>query len=224
MPQVTKPKSARAPSVKPASCAAAGRQPPAPAGAKPPARRGPVRRATPRSVLRFWFDQHDLKDWFAGKRAFDLAVKKRFAETLERAMRGELSNWRDTPDGRLAEIIVLDQFSRQIHRGKSTAFAGDVIAVTLSQEMIRSGDDRHIPRERRFFCYMPLMHSESLEVHRQAMRVFRAFGDKNMLQYEKAHRDVIARFGRYPMRNAALGRKSSRAEIAYMQDRRDSMF
>lgn len=187
-------------------------------------RRQATRRATPRQVLKFWFDDHGREDWFGGGRKFDALVKRRFGATQAAAATGELSAWRASPEGRLAEIIVLDQFSRQIHRGKPAAFASDAMALALAQEVVRAGADRAMPPEQRMFFYMPFMHSESLAVHRQAVRLFRALGNKDVLRFERGHRDVIARFGRYPKRNAALGRKSTRAELAYLAGRDGSAF
>lgn len=196
--------------------------------ARGPARSGLTssrpRKATARDVIRFWFVEHGQKDWFSSSRAFDSKIKKRFAETRARAVAGELSAWRKTAEGRLAEILVLDQFSRQLFRGKAEAFRGDPVALVLAQEAVAAGADVDLPEQRRMFLYMPFMHSESLEVHKQAMKLFRALGNKDVLKFEVAHRDVIARFGRYPLRNAALGRKSTRAEIAYMKKRGDAAF
>ncbi|HUV32996.1 MAG TPA: DUF924 family protein [Devosiaceae bacterium] len=182
------------------------------------------RKATARDVIAFWFAEHGEKDWFAGGRKFDALIKKRFAETRERAVRGELADWRKNAEGRLAEIIVLDQFSRQIYRGRPQAFAADPVALVLAQEAIAGGADAELEPHMRLFMYMPFMHSESLQVHRTAMRLFRTLGDKSALSFERAHRDVIARFGRYPLRNTALGRKSTRAELAYAKDRENGTF
>ncbi len=179
---------------------------------------------TPETVLHFWFTEHGPDDWFAGKAAFDAAVIARFTETQRRAAACEFWRWRETPEGRLAEIIVLDQFSRQIHRGTAAAFASDPLALALAQEAVRTGDDMRLDAQRRLFLYMPYMHSESLAVHEEAVRLFTALGLAENLDFEMKHRDIIARFGRFPMRNAALGRESTPDEIAYMAERGDKMF
>lgn len=179
---------------------------------------------TPDTVLQFWFTEHGRDDWFSGKPDFDIKVIERFTETQRRAAACEFWRWRETPDGRLAEIVVLDQFSRQIHRGKAAAFASDPLALALAQEAVRTGDDRRLDRHGRMFIYMPYMHSESLAVHEEAVRLFTALGLAEQIEYERAHRDIIARFGRYPMRNAALGRESTPDEIAYMAERGGKAF
>jgi uncharacterized protein (DUF924 family) len=179
---------------------------------------------SPETILTFWFNELSDKDRFSGAVEIDRIIIERFGELHRRAAQSELFTWRDTADGRLAEIIVLDQFSRQIHRGQGAAFASDALALGLAQEMVRSGDDLLIEAERRSFVYMPYMHSESLAVHDEAVRIFTAFGNADTLDYEIKHRAVIQRFGRYPKRNAALGRQSTADEIAYINDRDGSMF
>jgi uncharacterized protein (DUF924 family) len=176
------------------------------------------------SILSFWFTEHGPDDWFAYKADFDAKVVSRFGETLRRAAACEFWRWRDTPDGRLAEIIVLDQFSRQIHRGKAAAFASDPLALALAQEAVRTGDDQRIAPPRRVFLYLPYMHSESLAVHDEAVRLFTALGNADTLDFERKHRAVIARFGRYPKRNAALGRESTAEELAYIAEIGDRAF
>ncbi|RYE75255.1 MAG: DUF924 domain-containing protein [Hyphomicrobiales bacterium] len=126
-----------------------------------------------------------------------------------------MCRWRATPDGRLAEIIVLDQFSRQIYRGEARAFASDPMALALAQEAVAGGHDLGVAHERRMFFYLPYMHSESLVVHEECLRLHEALGIKEGIEYELAHQDVLRRFGRYPRRNAALGRTSTSVELAY---------
>ena len=176
------------------------------------------------AVLAFWFDRHGHDDWFGAKTEFDAAVRDGFGETHARAERSELWQWRTTPEGRLAEIIVLDQFSRQLFRGQARAFASDPLALALAQELVARGEDDRLPLERRIFSYMPYMHSESLAIHDEAMRLFAAPGMEETLKFEAAHRDTLVRFGRYPMRNAALGRVSTPEETAYMAERAGKMF
>lgn len=207
----------------PASSAARSASPRSAASPRAKAFRG-TRRASVREIIKFWFTDHGREDWFGGGRKFDALVKARFGATHASAAKAELSAWRATPAGRLAEIIVLDQFSRQIHRGRPEAFACDAMALTLAQEAVRAGADRKLSPERRLFIYMPFMHSESPLVHREAMRLFASLGNQDALRFERAHRDVIARFGRYPKRNRALGRKSTRAERAYIESRGKAAF
>jgi uncharacterized protein (DUF924 family) len=172
-------------------------------------------------VIEFWFVEHGPKDWFAGGETFDQKIIDRFSETHKRAHAGELFSWRTSPEGRLAEIIVLDQFSRQIYRKDPRAFASDPIALTLAQEMVLRGDDKEIIEERRSFVYMPYMHSESLAVHDEAMKLFKTLSGDS-LEYEIKHRDIIEKFGRYPYRNKVLGRKNTAEEDAFLAAEHDS--
>lgn len=166
-------------------------------------------------ILRFWFVEHGRDDWFGGGPAFDAELGQ-FAGTHAAVAAGEAWRWRDTPRGRLAEIIVLDQFSRQIHRGTAKAFASDAMALALAQEAVRLGADLEVPAQpERMFLYMPYMHSESLVVHEEAIRLFTALGSPEQLDYEIAHRDLLRRFGRYPRRNDPLGRVSTPEEVEY---------
>lgn len=167
-------------------------------------------------VLRFWFDEHGPDDWFAAEPAFDRRIAERFAATHEAAARGEAWRWRETPAGRLAEIIVLDQFSRQLFRNDPRAFASDAMALALAQEAVANGHDKALDPVQRRFLYMPYMHSESLVIHDEALRLFTELGDESTLKYEIAHADTLRRFGRYPRRNAALSRESTAEELAYM--------
>jgi uncharacterized protein (DUF924 family) len=170
----------------------------------------------PDDILRFWFIEHGQEDWFGGKPEFDAELAASFAETHQRVAAGEAYSWRATPGGRLAEIIVLDQFSRQLYRGSTRAFAQDGMALVLAQEAVAGGLDQLLEPPRRMFLYMPYMHSESLLVHEEAMRLFGAMGNEEQLKYEIAHRDCLWRFGRYPRRNAVLGRESTPEELEYM--------
>jgi Uncharacterized protein conserved in bacteria len=173
---------------------------------------------TARDVIDFWFVEHGPEDWFSGRPAFDALLADRFGSTHAAVARGEAWAWRATPEGRLAEIIVLDQFSRQLHRGAPGAFAQDRMALVLAQEAVAGGHDRAVAPARAGFFYMPYMHAESLPVQEEGVRLFTAHGDANMLDYMVKHRDTIARFGRFPFRNRALGRPSTPEEIAYMEE------
>ncbi|GLQ53206.1 DUF924 family protein [Devosia nitrariae] len=173
---------------------------------------------THRDVLDFWFIEHGQEDWFGGKPEFDALLAEHFADTHARVAMGEAWRWRETTMGRLAEVIVLDQFSRQLYRGTARAFAQDPMALTLAQEAEAQGLDRDMSLEERTFLYLPYMHSESLVVHEEAMRLFSAMDNADILDYEIKHRDCIARFGRFPFRNAALGRASTPEELAYIEE------
>jgi len=168
------------------------------------------------AVLRFWFTEAGPKRWFKRDRAFDNTCRQKFLTTLEAAGHGACIPWRSTPRGRCAEIIVLDQLSRNIFRGTPEAFAQDSLALACAREAVASGDDLRMSAEERYFCYMPFMHAEDLAVHDEALRLFTALGNREALRYEKAHREVIRRFGRYPSRNPILGRESSPEELDYL--------
>lgn len=175
-------------------------------------------------VIRFWFEQHGNDDWFGGKAEFDEKLRAQFFETHAPVARGEAWAWRKTPEGRVAEIVVLDQFSRQFYRGDARAFASDTMALALAQELIERGLDKGLDHDKRMFAYMPYMHSESLVVHDEAVRLFTGLGNEGVLKFEMMHKEVIERFGRFPMRNAALGRTSTPEEVAYMAEREGKMF
>lgn len=174
-------------------------------------------------VIEFWFVEHGPEDWFSANPEFDRRLADAFAETHAAVARGEAWQWRETPDGRLAEIIVLDQFSRQLFRGSPQAFATDSMALALAQEAVAGGHDKALEQARRKFLYMPYMHSESLPIHDEAFRLFTSLGEEETLKYEVAHADCLRRFGRYPRRNAALGRQSTAEELEYIASG-DGMF
>ncbi len=175
----------------------------------------PLEEAT--SVLNFWFEELSPKQWFISDTKLDSLIKHRFYDVHRAACNGELWPWRATPLGRLAEIIVLDQFSRNIHRDTPAAFSNDTMALALAQEAISVEADQLLTPQQRAFLYMPFMHSESLEIHDVAMQLFDSPGLEQQLNFEHRHRDIIVRFGRYPHRNAILGRPSSTEEQVYLQ-------
>ena len=171
-----------------------------------------------RDILHFWFEELIDKQHFVKDTALDEAMRSRFGATLEAAARCELFAWRTTPKGRLAEILVLDQFSRNIFRGTPRSFAQDALALVLAQEMVAGGHDQQLTPAQRAFAYMPYMHSESLVVHFEAVRLFAQPGLENNLSFELRHKAIIDRFGRYPHRNAILGRSSTAEELAFLSE------
>lgn len=172
----------------------------------------------PLSILHFWFTELTPKQHFSKDAALDDAIRTRFGATLEAAAQCELFAWRATPEGRLAEILVLDQFSRNVYRDTPRAFAQDALALALAQELVASGQDRNLPVAERIFAYMPYMHSESALVHTQAVALFAQPGMEDNLDYELRHKAIIDRFGRYPHRNTILGRRSTAEEIAFLNE------
>ena len=173
--------------------------------------------ASSTDVLAFWFDELEPKQHFAKSETLDARIAERFGAIHAAAARGELFGWRDSARGRLAEIIVLDQFSRNLFRDDPQAFACDAMALVLAQELVQRGDDADLPVAWRAFAYMPYMHSESPLIHAQALQLFGQDGLEYNLKFEKSHKAIIDRFGRYPHRNAALGRTSTDEEKAFLK-------
>jgi uncharacterized protein (DUF924 family) len=169
-------------------------------------------------VLRFWFDELVPAQWWRVDAALDQSIRERFGAFHRAACACELWPWREQPEGRLAEIIVLDQFSRNMHRGTPLAFAADPLALALAQEAVRIGADLPLPQQQRAFLYMPYMHSESAVIHLQAESLFRSRAPQVNLDAELKHKAIIDRFGRYPHRNAILGRESTAAELSFLQE------
>ncbi len=168
-------------------------------------------------ILRFWFEDTEPASWWSARPEFDALVRQRFSGLLEAAARGECFGWRGDAQGRLAEIIVLDQFSRNIHRGTPAAFAQDPMALALAQEAVAQGCHHALDPVRRGFLFLPFMHSESRLIHETAEALYRAFGAANNLDFELRHKAIIDRFGRYPHRNEILGRASTDEEIAFLR-------
>ncbi|WCM88727.1 DUF924 family protein [Acidovorax sp. NCPPB 3576] len=171
-----------------------------------------------RHVLTFWFEESTPQQWFAKDDTFDAAIRKRFADLHHEAAQAALWAWRATPQGRLAEVIVLDQFSRNLHRASAQAFAQDGMALVLAQEAIAARADAVLPEAWRAFLYMPYMHSESAAVQAQSVALFTQLGHANNLDFAVRHRDIVARFSRFPHRNAVLGRTSTPEETAFLRE------
>jgi uncharacterized protein (DUF924 family) len=167
-------------------------------------------------VLTFWFKEIQPKQWWSADPSFDALIKRRFLNLLQEAAAGELYAWRVSAQGRLAEVLVLDQFSRNIYRGTPSAFAQDAIALVLSQEAVAAKALAELNPDERNFLLMPFMHSESRLVHVQAETLFKQFAAPGSYEFELRHKAVIDRFGRYPHRNAILGRISTEEESAFL--------
>lgn len=172
---------------------------------------------TYQSVIQFWFKELSPEQWFQKSEALDAEIKKRFGPLLEAAAQGECWHWREESVGRLAEIIVLDQFSRNVYRDEAAAFAQDAMSLALAQEALARGVDKELSVNQRAFLYMPYMHSESAIIHEQALKLFDQPGLENNYAFEVKHKEIIDRFGRYPHRNLILGRESSAEEQAFLQ-------
>eukprot|EP01063_Lacrimia_lanifica_P038634 TRINITY_DN8260_c0_g2_i1.p1 TRINITY_DN8260_c0_g2~~TRINITY_DN8260_c0_g2_i1.p1 ORF type:complete len:210 (+),score=94.83 TRINITY_DN8260_c0_g2_i1:77-631(+) len=173
--------------------------------------------AEAKAVLDFWFGL-SMKQQFATDPELDKEIEAKFGAVLERARAGELASWRATPQGRLAEIIVLDQFTRNLCRGSPAAFSHDPMALALAQEAVRVGALDEMEGPQKAFLVMPYMHSESKAVHVEALKLFALPGLEGNLAFEEKHKAVIDRFGRYPSRNAVLGRQSTPEEEEFLKE------
>lgn len=183
-------------------------------------------------ILAFWFGQLDGAGmpvdnrnalWFGADNAVDALLRERFGGWLERAMAGELDHWADSDRGLVALVVLLDQFSRNIHRGSARAFAADPKALALATQAIAGGRHAALPAIHRVFLYLPLEHCEALDTQERCVALFRELAAcsghplaAGFERYAIAHRDVIARFGRFPHRNAVLGRQSTAEELDYL--------
>jgi len=168
-------------------------------------------------ILKFWFEEIEPKMWWVSDQEFDERIRDRFSALHQQAAQGELFAWRESTKGRLAEIIVLDQFSRNIYRNTPLAFAQDPVALVLVQEAIAVNADKALSSLERSFLYMPFMHSESRLIHEWAEKLYRDNGLQGNYEFELKHKAIIDRFGRYPHRNAILGRTSSAEEIEFLK-------
>jgi uncharacterized protein (DUF924 family) len=171
---------------------------------------------TPDDVLSFWFDEISPKQWWAKSPEFDQSMAQRFGALHTAAAACELFAWRATARGRLAEILLLDQFSRNIYRDHARAFACDPLALGLAQTAVALQVDQQLATKERYFLYMPYMHSESPLVHSQAVLLFDTPGLEDGLNFERRHKAIIDHFGRFPHRNAILGRESTPEEQAFL--------
>jgi uncharacterized protein (DUF924 family) len=169
-------------------------------------------------IIRFWFEEIAPEQWWTRDAVFDRMIIERFGATHARAARCELHAWRAEPQGRLAEVLVLDQFSRNMYRDSAQAFANDALALALAQEAIAGAADTQLAQQQRTFLYLPFMHSESLAIHDIAVDLFERNAIANNLDFELRHKHIIERFGRYPHRNAVLGRASTAAEIEFLRE------
>ena len=170
-----------------------------------------------RPVIKFWFDKKGPQEWFFSKKpGLDALVRRKFLKTYWAVVRGETADWRKTPPGRLAEIIVLDQFSRNMFRGTPEMYRYDPLALALAQEAIAVHADKKLTKDQRMFVYLPFEHSESKKIQKDSLRLFKQIWGKDMLKYAIDHKNIVDRFGRFPHRNKILGRKSTPAEKKFM--------
>lgn len=171
---------------------------------------------SPLDVLDFWWQAGAAK-WFARDDKFDRRCRETFTAAIEAAAAGELDHWSDSADGALALILLLDQMPRNIYRGTPEAFKADGKAVEIAQKALDKGFDRAFPKDARGFFYLPFEHSEDMAHQERSVDLCRILGDKELYHYALIHLDVIRRFGRFPHRNAVLGRCSTPEELAYLE-------
>jgi uncharacterized protein (DUF924 family) len=202
-----------------------------------PAPLRPAPQPTAQDVLDFWFGDGLLNDWpstdrqelwFGARAVQDQQIAERFGARVDDALAGGLTEWEEALNSRLALIILLDQFTRNVHRGQALAFAGDARAQHLVRTTLARRQDLLLPRVGRVFLYMPLMHAEDLALQDECVERFTYLVDTatvplretlaSNLRFARQHRDIIARFGRFPYRNAVLGRPSTPEEIVFLED------
>lgn len=181
------------------------------------------------SVLDFWFGRPDspeygtsLEKWFKADDAFDAAIRTNFEAAVDRAAAGAHDSMATAPEGALALAILLDQFPRNIYRGTPRAFAQDGKALALARQALDAGHDAALPAFQRTFLYLPFEHSENLADQERSVALFEALGNAEQLDYAIRHRDIVARFGRFPHRNAILGRESTSEEIEFLKQPKSS--
>ncbi len=173
---------------------------------------------TYKEVLEFWFHTEHMPLHFAEDNTFDEKIREKFLDTWVAAKEGLLVEWRRDIKGRVAEIIVLDQFSRNLFRGDIRTYTQDKMAIALAQEVVAHPAYNTLTKDEKRFVLLPFMHSESLELHNWAHKHFEALGDANTMHYEMLHRGVLEKYGRYPYQNEDLGRVSTPEELKYLEE------
>jgi uncharacterized protein (DUF924 family) len=168
-------------------------------------------------VLTFWFEELGPKEWWSSGPEVDARIRQRYLGLLQRAAQGELYAWRSRPHGRLAEIIVLDQFSRNIYRDRAESYSQDAMALVLAQEAVAAQAHEPLSLTERAFLLIPYMHSESKVVHLQGEILYREFAPQDNYEFEVRHKVIIDRFGRYPHRNEIMGRTSTPEELEFLR-------
>ncbi len=168
-------------------------------------------------VIEFWFESLEPKDWWRKNDDLDARILRKYKMLHQQVAAGDKTGWRASDDGRLAEIIVLDQFSRNMFRGRPDSFAYDQLALNLTRQAVAAGTAGRLDRQRASFLLMPYMHSESLADHAEGLPLFEQFCESGSVNFEQRHRAIIEQFGRYPHRNQILGRTSSAEEQAFLE-------
>lgn len=180
--------------------------------------------STWKEVHAFWFDPKHVPLHFDENAAFDNKIREKFLATWEAAAEGLLVDWRKDIKGRLAEIIVLDQFSRNLFRRDIRTYTQDKMAIALAQEVVNHPQYDALSKEEKRFVLLPFMHSESIALHDWALKHFKELDDEEMMYFEKLHRDVLEKFGRYPYQNEDLGRTSTPEELKYLLEKKGKFY
>ncbi|MBZ0091596.1 MAG: DUF924 domain-containing protein [Sulfuricellaceae bacterium] len=171
---------------------------------------------TPDSILEFWYSAPLQKAWFSSTPELDSLIRDRYRGLWRRACEGGLDGWKASPEACLALIVVLDQFPLNMFRGQAMSFASGDKAIALTKYALEQGYQQSLAKERLVFLYLPLMHSENLDDQDWAVRLFEEAGFEDNVRFARHHREIVRKFGRFPHRNAILGRKSSPEEIEYL--------
>jgi len=175
---------------------------------------------TPEEIIDYWYSERLQRHWFASTPELDAEIRQCYAGLWEQAARGDLDDWQESAEGSLALAIVLDQFPLNMFRGRPESFSSEARAVVVTLQAVERGQDRLLPVERRPFLYMPLMHSEDPAHQGLSVQLFDQPGLEQNLKFARHHQQLIREFGRFPHRNAILGRPSTPAEIAYLNSSR----
>ena len=173
-------------------------------------------RVTYDEIIAFWYSDEMEKHWFSSTPEIDLQIRERFHELWNRASKGERDEWKSTPGGCLALVILLDQLPLNMYRGEARSFCTEQQAIEITRHAIDQKFDQQLPKERLSFLYMPLMHSEHLADQDLSVQLFQAAGLQANTDFARHHREIVARFGRFPHRNAILGRENTPEESAYL--------
>jgi len=171
---------------------------------------------TPADILEYWYSDFMQKHWFASTPELDAEIREKYQSLWERAASGELDHWQDSPEGALALVIVLDQFPLNMFRGKPESFRTERKAVDVTLSALKKGFEDRLSKDRLSFLFMPLMHGERLEEQDLSVTLFRQYELTGNIKFAEHHRELVRKYGRFPHRNAILGRESTPAEVEYL--------
>jgi len=171
---------------------------------------------TPQSLLTFWFSEEMRAHWFNSTPEIDATIRKQYEDLWNKAQLGKLNQWKNSPDGALALIILLDQFPLNMYRGQAKAFATEALSIEIAKHAIDQKFDQQIPQSQLMFMYMPLMHSENINDQELSVKLFTKADLEANIRFAEHHKNLVEKFGRFPHRNAILGRTSTAEELTYL--------